>query len=50
MNDESLKLVREIEKKYEKLYGEIQPCCKLYKDYCRCSAETRISAQDRTTE
>jgi len=49
-NEEQLKLVREIEAKYEEKFGKIQPCCRIYKDYCRCSAETKEAAKNRTTE
>lgn len=45
-----MSLVREIEKKYEAKFGKIQPCCRLYKNYCRCGKETRAKAQRLTTE
>ena len=52
MNEEELALVREIEKRYEAIHGPIQPCCRIFKNYCRCSDETREHAagEKATTE
>jgi hypothetical protein len=50
MSGQDLKIVREIEEKYEEKYGKIQACCNLYKNYCRCSKETQQQVSDRTTE
>ena len=33
---ENKKIVNIIVEKNIKLYGEIQECCLMYKDYCRC--------------
>ena len=51
MNEEAIRVVREIEAKYEAMWGPIQPCCKVYLNYCRCKkAETAPDQQDPTTE
>lgn len=51
MNEEALRVKREIEKKYEAKWGEIQECCNLYKRYCRCEKqETRQEPAPVTTE
>jgi hypothetical protein len=50
MNGEELTLVREIEKKYEAIHGQIQPCCRVFKNYCRCSEEKKKAVKKATTE
>jgi hypothetical protein len=34
MDNESI--VNRINSENEKKYGKIQPCCNMFKDYCRC--------------
>lgn len=36
---ENDKIVNEIVDKNENIYGEIQDCCSLYKNYCTCNNE-----------
>lgn len=51
MNEEAIRVIREIEAKYAAQWGPIQPCCGFYKDYCRCKkAETIEDPQEPTTE
>jgi hypothetical protein len=51
MNEEAIRVVREIEAKYEAKWGPIQSCCGFYQDYCRCiKAETVVDLQEPTTE
>ena len=50
MNEEAIRVVREIEKKYEALWGEIQPCCHMYQNYCVCKNQETPDQEQVTTE